>query len=61
MPVAIQVVSYIVPARYFVTILKTIFLKGAGIEVLWAELLFLFLYAAIVFVFASRKLRQKIA
>jgi ABC-2 type transport system permease protein len=61
MPVAIQVVSYIVPARYFVTILKTIFLKGAGIEVLWAELAFLFLYAAIVFVFASRKLRQKIA
>jgi ABC-2 type transport system permease protein len=61
MPVAIQVVSYIVPARYFVTILKTIFLKGAGIEVLWAELTFLFLYAAIVFVFASRKLRQKIA
>jgi ABC-2 type transport system permease protein len=61
MPVAIQVVSYIVPARYFVTILKTIFLKGAGVEVLWAELTFLFLYAAIVFVFASRKLRQKIA
>ncbi|MBZ5594157.1 MAG: ABC transporter permease [Acidobacteriia bacterium] len=61
MPVAIQVVSYIVPARYFVTILKTIFLKGAGIEVLWGQLAFLFLYAAIVFVFASRKLRQKVA
>ena len=61
MPVAIQVVTYIVPARYFVTILKTIFLKGAGIDVLWAELSFLFLYAVFVFVFASRKLRQKIA
>ena len=61
MPLAIQVVSYIVPARYFVTLLKRIFLKGVGIEVLWVELAFLFLYAAIVFVFASRKLRQKIA
>jgi ABC-2 type transport system permease protein len=61
MPIAIQVVSYIVPARYFVTILKTIFLKGAGIDVLWAELTFLFLYAVIVFVFAARKLRQKVA
>jgi drug efflux transport system permease protein len=61
MPVAIQVFSYIVPARYFVTILKAIFLKGAGIRVIWAELAFLFLYAAIVFVFASRKLRQKVA
>jgi len=61
MPVAIQVFTYIVPARYFVTILKTIFLKGAGLEILWGELGFLFLYAAIVFVFASRKLRQKVA
>ena len=61
MPVAIQVVSYIVPARYFVTILKAIFLKGAGIQVLWGELAFLFLYAVIVFVFASRRLRQKVA
>ena len=61
MPIAIQVVSYIVPARYFVTILKAIFLKGAGMQVLWGELAFLFLYAGIVFVFASRKLRQKIA
>jgi ABC-2 type transport system permease protein len=61
MPVAIQLFTYIVPARYFVTILKAIFLKGVGVRVLWGELGFLFLYAAIVFVFASRKLRQKIA
>ncbi|PYT32436.1 MAG: hypothetical protein DMG57_01695 [Acidobacteria bacterium] len=61
MPVIIQAVTYIVPARYFVTVLKFIFLKGVGVEVLWAELTFLFLYAAIVFLFASRKLRQKIA
>jgi ABC-2 type transport system permease protein len=61
MPVAIQAFTYIVPARYFVTILKAIFLKGAGLEILWGELAFLFLYAAFVFMFASRKLRQKIA
>jgi ABC-2 type transport system permease protein len=61
MPLVIQAFTYIVPARYFVTILKTIFLKGAGLEILWGELVFLFLYAAIVFVFATRKLRQKIA
>jgi ABC-2 type transport system permease protein len=61
MPVAIRVVTYIVPARYFVTILKTIFLKGAGVSILWGELGFLLLYATVVFVFATRKLRQKIA
>ena len=60
MPVIIQVITYIVPARYFVTMLKSIFLKGVGVSVLWAELAFLFLYAAVVFLFTSRKLRPKI-
>jgi ABC-2 type transport system permease protein len=60
MPVPIQIFTYIVPARYFMNLLKAIFLKGVGWHILWVELLFLFLYAAIIFVFASRKARQKI-
>ena len=32
MPVVIQAITFIVPARYFVTILKGIFLKGVGLE-----------------------------
>ena len=61
MPKPIQVITHIVPARYFVTILKDAFLKGAGLSVLWAELGFLSLYGAIMFVLAVRKLNQKIA
>ena len=61
MPKVIQVISYAVPARYFVTIANSVFLKGAGIDVLWLETLFLILYAAIVFAAATRKLRQKVA
>lgn len=34
MPIALQVFSYIIPAKYFVTIIRGIMLKGAGIEVL---------------------------
>jgi ABC-2 type transport system permease protein len=49
------------PARYFVTILKGIFLKGVGLSVLWGELGFLALYALIVFLLATRKLNQKVA
>jgi ABC-2 type transport system permease protein len=60
MPPVIQAVSYLVPARYFVTILKGIFLKGVGLEVLWLESLFLLAYAALVFVLAARRLKQKI-
>jgi ABC-2 type transport system permease protein len=61
MPVVIQVISHIVPARYIVTVLKGIFLKGVGIEILWSQLAFLLAYGAIVFVIATRKLRQKVA
>lgn len=60
MPLPIQVVSYIFPARYFVRILRGIFLKGVGLEVLWLEVLFLAAYTAIVFLLAVRKLRQRI-
>lgn len=61
MPAVIQAISYIIPARYFVTILKGLFLKGVGLGVLWLEVIFLILYATIVFLLATRKLRQKLA
>src|SRR5262249_2909980 len=41
MPTVPQLVSYVVPSRYFVTILKGIFLKGVGLGVLGGELAFL--------------------
>ena len=60
MPWVIQVITHIVPARYMVTILKGIFLKGVGLSVLWGELGFLTLYAIVVFLLATRKLNQKL-
>ena len=61
MPPVIQAITYVVPARYFVTILKGVFLKGVGFQLLWGELGLLVLYAAIVFLLATRKLNQKLA
>lgn len=61
MPPAIQVITHIVPARYFVTILKGIFLKGIGLEVLWGEVAFLIAFSTLVFIGATLKLRQKLA
>ena len=61
MPPVIQLITHVVPARYFVTILKGVFLKGVGARLLWGELGFLALYAAIVFLLATRKLNQKLA
>jgi ABC-2 type transport system permease protein len=61
MPKVIQAISFIVPARYFVTILNGVFLKGVGIRILWGEVSMLIVYAGLVFVAASRKMRQKVA
>ncbi len=61
MPPVIQGISYIVPARYFVTILKGIYLKGVGVDVLWVELLFLVVYGTLVFLLATSRLKGKLA
>jgi len=61
MPRVIQAVSLIVPARYFMEVARGVFLKGIGVELLWFNLLLLVGYAVVVFYFATRKLRQKVA
>ena len=61
MPWVIQQFTRIVPARYFVTILQGIFMKGIGMEILWSQALFLTVYATLIFVLAARKMRQKMA
>jgi ABC-2 type transport system permease protein len=62
MPKALQVISLIVPARYFVSILKSLFMKGVGLEILFDQMIFLLLFAGLVFWRAVHKLkRQKVA
>ena len=61
MPKFIQVLSYFFPARYFVTIVKGIFLKGTGFRVLYVEFAFLAAYGLLVYWRAVRKMNQKVA
>lgn len=61
MPWIIRQISRIFPARYFVAILQGVFLKGIGVSLLWSDLLFLLVYAVIVFAIANNKLRPKVA
>jgi ABC-2 type transport system permease protein len=39
MPAVIQWVTYLIPLRYFLVILRSIFLKGVGLETLWPQAL----------------------
>ncbi len=58
MPVAVQGATYLVSARYYVLILKSVFLKGAGIQELAVPILCLAAYAVIIVVLAARAFRK---
>ena len=60
MPVPLQIITYIVPARYFIAILRGIYLKGIGLEILWIDALFLIVYSLVMITIANRKFRFKL-
>jgi ABC-2 type transport system permease protein len=60
MPGWLQAITHVVPARYFVTILKGIFLKGVGLRVLGVEVLFLALFSLVVMIAAHRAFRKSL-
>ncbi len=60
MPLPLQIVSYIVPARYLVTISKGIYLKGLGMRYLWPSALMLAVSAAFFVVLSIKKFVKKI-
>ena len=59
MPIFIQGLSHIFPARYFLVVLRGVVLKGAGLAPYWKDLLFLVIYAAIVLVIATARLTRR--
>jgi ABC-2 type transport system permease protein len=58
MPAPIRAITYLVPARYFLVALRSIVLKGAGIQVFWTQLLALAVYAGFMLTMASRRLKK---
>jgi ABC-2 type transport system permease protein len=60
MPSFIQKVTYLIYSRYYVTIIKAIFLKGAGISELLTPILFLVTYALAVVVLAASAFRKRL-
>ena len=61
MPKVIQLVTYLIPARYYIVIIRGIYLKGNSIEVLWPQVLVLCLFACVVVTIAVRSFKKKIA
>ncbi|HRK77309.1 MAG TPA: ABC transporter permease [Thiobacillus sp.] len=61
MPRFLQAVTHVVQARYFVEVLKNIFLKASPPAFVAGDLIFLGLFAVVVFAIALGKFRKKLA
>ena len=59
MPAAIQAITLVVPARYFIVALRSIVLKGAALSTFWTELAALAVYATFMLALASRRLKSQ--
>jgi len=58
MPMLIQYVTYLNPLRYYLVILRGVFLKGTGVSILWPQMAALLVYGLAVIVLASLRFRK---
>jgi ABC-2 type transport system permease protein len=56
MPAAVQAITRVIPARYFLVALRAIVLKGAPLQAFWQDMFALTLFAAIALTLASVRL-----
>ena len=60
MPPVLQAFTYIFPARYYMTINRTLFLKGTGLDVLWPQFAALLAYAAIMLFLSAATYKKRV-
>jgi len=61
MPEVIQPLTYLIPLRYFLVILRGIFLKGIGLEVLWPQALALLAWGLAILALATLRSTKRLA
>ena len=61
MPAAIQPITYLIPLRYYLVIVRGIFLKGVGIETLWPQALALLAWGTGILLLSIVRLRKRAA
>jgi ABC-2 type transport system permease protein len=60
MPAAVQYLTYADPLRYYLVIIRGIFLKGSGFSVLWPQMVGLAVVGGIVFTISSLRFRKRL-
>ena len=61
MPAVIQPLTYLIPLRYYLIIVRGIFLKGVGLEVFWRDALMMLAWGVTVLVLATARSRKTLA
>ena len=61
MPELLQYVTYIIPLRYFLIIVRGIFLKGSGIYELWDQIVPLIIFALVTIVLSAARFRKRLS
>jgi len=58
--VAVQYLTYLNPVRYFIEIVRGIFLKGAGVDVLWPQMTAMAVYGVAVLGLSAMRFQKKL-
>jgi ABC-2 type transport system permease protein len=61
MPAAVVPVTYLVPLRYILVVLRSNWMKGAGLDALWPQLVAMAVFSAVVFFAALSRFRKRLA
>jgi ABC-2 type transport system permease protein len=59
MPTAVQIITHVIPARYFIVALRAIVLKGAEAAAFWQDLAALAVFAVVMLTLASVRLSRE--
>ncbi len=61
MPVIIKIITYVIPAKYMIAIIKGIALKGIAASMLYTQIVFLFIYAVLMTALCVKKLKLAVS
>jgi len=60
MPVSVQYLTLLNPLRYFMEIVRGVFLKGVGVSVLWPQVAALFIYGVLILWFSALRFHKSL-
>lgn len=60
MPVIAQYLTYLDPVRYFIEIVRGVFLKGVGVEILWPQMVALAVFGVSILLLSASRFRKKL-